>query len=260
MNDILKDVLTNVEGKDIMTQFLSILELEDEKFDVIYPRLKDEMINAFELNATRKSIIAQLETMPQINLKEEVDNLNKTIEEIKNDNSLSDNKKDMLITLLSKSAEITFSLLKNPRELISVKVQKINEDAILPTYAHDTDAGADIYAIEDCKIAPHSTTIVKTGLKIAIPAGYEIQIRPRSGLSLKTNLRIANAPGTIDAEYRGEVGVIVENTGNLTATISKGDKIAQMVVMPVPMIKWEEVDELSQTSRGEGGYGSTDKS
>ena len=109
MNDILKDALINVEGKDIMTQFLSILELEDEKFDIIYPRLKNEMINAFELNATRKSIIAQLETMPQINLKEEVDNLNKTIEEIKNDNSLSDNKKDMLITLLSKSAEITFS-------------------------------------------------------------------------------------------------------------------------------------------------------
>ena len=138
--------------------------------------------------------------------------------------------------------------------------RKITEDAVLPTYAHDTDAGADIYAVEDYKLAPHSTTIVKTGLKIAIPAGYEIQIRPRSGLSLKTNLRIANAPGTIDAEYRGEVGVIVENTGNLTATISKGDKIAQMVVMPVPMIKWEEVDELSQTSRGEGGYGSTDKS
>lgn len=83
MNDILKDALTNVEGKDIITQFLSILELEDEKFDVIYPRLKDEMINAFELNSTRKSIIAQLETMPQINLKEEIDNLNKTIEEIK---------------------------------------------------------------------------------------------------------------------------------------------------------------------------------
>lgn len=197
MNDILKETLTNVEGKDIINQFLSILELEDEKFDAIYPKLKTEIINAFNSNTTRKSIITQLETMPKINLKEEKDNFDKIIKEIKNDNSLSDNKRDILITLLSKSAEITFSLLKNPRELISVKVQKINENAILPTYAHDTDAGADIYAAEDYKIAPHSTIIIKTGLKIAIPAGYEIQIRPRSGLSLKTNLRIANAPGTI---------------------------------------------------------------
>lgn len=199
MNDILKETLTNVEGKDIINQFLSILELEDEKFDAIYPKLKTEIINTFSSNTTRKSIITQLETMPKINLKEEKDNFDKIIKEIKNDNSLSDNKKDILITLLSKSAEITFSLLKNPRELISVKVQKINENAILPTYAHDTDAGADIYAVEDYKIAPHSTIIIKTGLKIAIPAGYEIQIRPRSGLSLKTNLRIANAPGTIKA-------------------------------------------------------------
>ena len=132
----------------------------------------------------------------------------------------------------------------------------------MPSYAHDGDAGADIRAslAEPMTIEPHTWKAVPTGLFANIPYGYEIQIRPRSGLSLKTNLRIANAPGTIDAEYRGEVGVIVENTGNLTATISKGDKIAQMVVMPVPMIKWEEVDELSQTSRGEGGYGSTDKS
>ena len=84
-------------------------------------------------------------------------------------------------------------------------------------------------------------------------------IRPRSGLSAKTKLRIANAPGTIDAEYRGEIGVIMTNTGNLSQTINKGDKIAQMVIMPVPMIKWIETDELSDTERGEGGYGSTDQ-
>ena len=255
--NMIKDINSN---NDIMEQFFEILDLEDNKFNIIYPELKNNIINAFNSNATKKAIINQLEMMPEFNLNKELEELEKTIKDVKDDNSLSENKKDLLITLLTESAKITCSLVKNPREIISVKVQKISDDAILPSYAHDTDAGADIYSIENYKIAPHSTIIVKTGLKVAIPSGYEIQIRPRSGLSLKTSLRIANAPGTIDAEYRGEVGVIIENTGNLTATISKGDKIAQMVIMPVPMIKWEEVIELDKTSRGENGYGSTDKS
>jgi dUTP pyrophosphatase len=156
--------------------------------------------------------------------------------------------------------DITFDLAQNPRERIGVKIQLINEDAKLPEYAHDSDAGADIFAVEETVIPPHQTAIIKTGIKVAIPAGYEIQIRPRSGLSFKTPLRIANAPGTIDANYRGEVGVIMTNTGNLTQTIAKHDKIAQMVIAPVPMITWETVDSLDETDRGEGGFGSTDKS
>lgn len=260
MNNNITTFLKNLNNQDIMEQLISILELEDFKFDAIYPKMKEKVIKIFELNSTRKNIGDQLSSIPEINLEEELKSLDATIKEIKEDDSLSTNKKDLLITLLIKSGEITASLIQNPREIITVKVQKINENAILPVYAHDSDAGADIYSIEDYKISPHSTIIVKTGLKVAIPKGYEIQIRPRSGLSLKTSLRIANAPGTIDAEYRGEIGVIVENTGNLTQTINKGDKIAQMVIMPVPMIKWEETIELDSTTRGEGGYGSTDKS
>lgn len=260
MNNNTTTFLKNLNNQDIMEQFISIFELEDSKFDAIYPEMKEEVIKIFELNSTRKNIGEQLSSIPEINLEEELKSLDAAIKDIKEDNSLSTNKKDLLITLLIKSGEITASLIQNPREIITVKVQKINENAILPIYAHDSDAGADIYSIEDYKISPHSTIIVKTGLKVAIPKGYEIQIRPRSGLSLKTPLRIANTPGTIDAEYRGEIGVIVENTGNLTQTINKGDKIAQMVIMPVPMIKWEETTELDSTTRGEGGYGSTDKS
>lgn len=199
MNNNTTTFLKSLNNQDVMEQFISILELEDTKFDAVYPKMKEEIVKVFELSSTRKSISEQLSSVSEINLEEELKSLNTTIRGIKEDDSLSTNKKDLLITLLTKSGEITASLIQNPREIVAVKVQKINEDAILPTYAHDSDAGADIYSVEDYKISPHSTIIVKTGLKVAIPKGYEIQIRARSGLSLKTPLRIANCVGTIKA-------------------------------------------------------------
>jgi dUTP pyrophosphatase len=114
-----------------------------------------------------------------------------------------------------------------------------------------------VFANETVTLNGGDTVIVKTGIKVAIPIGYEIQIRPRSGLSYKTGLRVANAPGTIDSDYRGEVGVIMYNTSDENITIFKGDKIAQMVLSEVPMIKWNEVESLDETERGEGGFGST---
>lgn len=253
----LKNRLPAVDG---MEQIYAVLELPNAQFDAIYPDLKNKIVEALNSNTTKRAILDQLELTPINDIKKEKESLMEAINEIDTIDELSINKKDFLKTMLKETMNIVSILVVNPRETIKVKIQKINENAVLPTYAHDTDAGADIYAIEDVVLKPHSTNIVKTGLKVAIPAGYEIQIRPRSGLSLKTTLRIANAPGTIDSEYRGEVGVIIENTGNLSVTISKGDKIAQMLIAPTPMIEWEEVDELDETSRGEGGYGSTDKS
>lgn len=260
MNSNLKETLINIpDTNNVMGQFIELLELPDQKFNAVYPKMKQELVKAFSSNAARRNILDQLALTPIENLREELAGVEKMITEINNDDSLSKNKKDLLITTLSQSADLLSSVVRIPREMIDVKVQKIHEDAIIPEYAHVTDAGADIYAIEDMAVKPHTTVLVKTGLKVAIPTGYEIQIRPRSGMSLKTSMRVANTPGTIDAGYRGEVCVIMENTGNLTYNIAKGDKVAQMVIMPVPMINWIETDELDDTDRGEGGFGSTDQ-
>lgn len=157
---------------------------------------------------------------------------------------------------------------------VNVYLEICREDAIIPTYANEGDAGMDVYAAEDVLIEPGETVIVPTGIKFAIPKGYEIQVRPRSGISYKTPLRIANSPGTIDSGYRGELGIIITNTserndyplietnsdGNKKGTykIKKGDRIAQIVLQAVPRINFVKVDSVKDigTDRG-GGFGST---
>lgn len=260
INKNLKDKIKQMQGEGgPMDQLFQILELPDEQFDAIASEINETFKNAFFAPETKKALLNSLATMPNVDIEKERAYVKALIEEIQNDGELSANKKDFLTSIMNQSVELLDSVLKNPREEVEVKITKIHENAVIPTYAHDSDAGADIYAVEDITIKPNSTEIIPTGIKVEIPLGYEIQIRPRSGLSAKTKLRIANAPGTIDAEYRGEIGVIMTNTGNLSHTINKGDKIAQMVIMPVPMIKWIETEELSETERGEGGYGSTDQ-
>ena len=260
INKNLKDKIKQMQGEGgPMDQLFQILELPDEQFDAIASEINETFKNAFFAPETKKALLNSLATMPNVDIEKEREYVKALIEEIQNDRELSANKKDFLTSIMNQSVELLDSVLKNPREEVEVKITKIHENAVIPTYAHDSDAGADIYAVEDITIKPNSTEIIPTGIKVEIPLGYEIQIRPRSGLSAKTKLRIANAPGTIDAEYRGEIGVIMTNTGNLSHTINKGDKIAQMVIMPVPMIKWIEAEELSETERGEGGYGSTDQ-
>lgn len=256
--DNLKKALSLKGGNEI-DQFFEILELPDEQFDTVYPMLKEKFTEAFSQNQVRKAVLEQLEMTPVADLEAELKGIDDAIEEIKNVDDISENKKDFVISLINESSKLLRDLVKNPREKIKVKIQKIHEDAVIPTYAHTSDAGADVCAVEEVTLKPHETKIIPTGIKVSIPLGYEIQVRPRSGLSAKTNLRVANAPGTIDAGYLGEVGVIITNTGNLSYTINKGDKIAQLIIMPVPMIEWQEVDDLGTSERGENGYGSTDQ-
>lgn len=142
---------------------------------------------------------------------------------------------------------------------LHVKILRRSEYAVIPYYAKDGDAGFDLHASESVSISPGGTVIVPTGLSMAIPEGFELQIRPRSGNALRSELLIKNSPGTIDSGYRGEIGVIVYNCGDMPAMVDRGTRIAQGVVCPVYHAAFEEVDSLDETDRGEGGYGHTGK-
>ena len=129
----------------------------------------------------------------------------------------------------------------------------------LPAYESTLAAGMDLLAAvaDELVIAPGERALVPTGLAIALPSGFEAQVRPRSGLALKQGITVVNTPGTIDADYRGEVGVILINHGDTPFTIDRGMRIAQMVIAPVTQAVWNEVDQLSESARGTGGFGST---
>ncbi|MDE2334573.1 MAG: dUTP diphosphatase [Rhodospirillales bacterium] len=132
-------------------------------------------------------------------------------------------------------------------------------DLPLPSYATHAAAGLDLLAAvaEPVTLAPGARTLVPTGLAIALPAGYELQVRPRSGLALRHGIMLANSPGTIDEDYRGEIGVIVINAGSEAFTITRGMRIAQAVLAPVVRLDWDEAETLGTTARGTGGFGST---
>jgi len=141
--------------------------------------------------------------------------------------------------------------------MVKIKVQKIKDNAVIPDYAHTGDAGVDLYSTEDYLLKPGGRVLVSTGIKVAIPKGYEAQIRPKSGLALKHGLSIVNTPGTIDSGYRGEIQIIIINLGQENYKIEAGKKVAQMVIKKVEEAVFEEADSLDETSRNEGGFGST---
>jgi len=147
--------------------------------------------------------------------------------------------------------------------LLNVKIKKLahGTDVPLPTYMSDHAAGMDLYAAvaKETVIPPGEWKLVPTGMAIALPEGFEAQVRPRSGMALKQGISILNTPGTVDADYRGEVGVILMNHSKKDLIIKRGDRIAQMIVNKIERIKFEEVDELPGTQRGAGGFGHSGK-
>ncbi len=141
---------------------------------------------------------------------------------------------------------------------MKIRIQRLRPDAELPKYAHGPleDAGMDLHAVEQVTLAPNQPQLVPTGLSIELPAGYEAQIRPRSGLALKHAITLPNSPATIDPGYRGEIRVILLNLGKADYVVHKGDRIAQMVIAHYEPIEWEE-GELRESRRGSGGFGSS---
>ncbi|MGZ5792214.1 MAG: dUTP diphosphatase [Croceibacterium sp.] len=144
-------------------------------------------------------------------------------------------------------------------EGVAVQIKRLphGEGLDLPRYATAGAAGMDVLSAEDVTLAPGARHAVATGLAVAIPPGYEIQVRPRSGLALKHGIGVPNTPGTIDSDYRGELKVILINHGGEPFAIHRGDRIAQLVLAPVTQAEWNEVAELDDTARGAGGFGST---
>ena len=143
--------------------------------------------------------------------------------------------------------------------MIEILIKRLSKEVSLPKYETSGSSGMDLAANIDAKITinPGKTVIIPTGLALSIPKGFEVQIRPRSGLAAKQKITVLNTPGTIDADYRGEIKVILINLGKESFIVERGLRIAQMVVCPVVQAQLKEVDDLSKTERGKGGFGST---
>jgi dUTP pyrophosphatase len=159
-----------------------------------------------------------------------------------------------------------FSLTEMENEMMTemslkkIQVEKIHEDAVSPSYAYPTDSGFDLYSVEEIILLPFGRALVPTGLKFGFSEGFEIQVRPKSGLAINQGLTVLNTPGTVDCGYTGEVKVIIFNTNNASVTIPKGMKIGQAVLCPVvngKFVKFEEVNKLEEKDRGNNGFGST---
>ena len=145
--------------------------------------------------------------------------------------------------------------------MVKILVKKLNSSVKLPSYKSNGASGMDLMAFieKPIDLKPGESCLVPTGLSVAFPNKYEIQIRPRSGLAAKNNISVLNTPGTIDSDYRGEIKIILFNHGNKNFIINNNDRVAQMVLTPIMKMEFEETNELPETIRGEGGFGSTGK-
>jgi dUTP pyrophosphatase len=237
-----------------------IEEMSDEEFNENKENFT-EIIKSFQnnqslINETKKNLMVSGYSIETIaNDREGILNSIKELGE----RIINKDKRELMETIYSFLANILNEIIDDKmRTSFLVPIELCHPDAKIPTYAHEGDAGVDLYLIEDVEIAPKATVIAKTGLKMAIPMGYELQIRPRSGTSLKTALRIANAPGTIDSTYRDEIGILAWNTSDELLTFKKGDRIAQGVLNEVPMMKFTQVDDITKiVGNRNGGYGSS---
>ena len=239
------DVLKSIPGAE---EFVEVLNTPDIIFDAIYPSLRNTIIDQFQSDGFRV-VMKDLQKDPEFQeTKKEIPDIILAIGDL---DDLSPNKKDLMITLFSAFMDVVVDTV--------IPIQKMTTDAVVPSYAHQTDAGADLASNEDIIIPPNSYgNLVKTGVAVAIPEGWLLSIRPRSGVSKNTTLRISNSPGTIDSGYRGEIGILVDNIGSAPVAISKGYKIAQMLLERSYKLNWVDVEDVTEIGEDrEGGFGST---
>jgi len=246
MQDEIKQVLKTIQ------------DLPDESIELILPQVEDQFKQLVEeedlLNKMKTEFLEQGYTVADIKaVKDSYDTIAEDYFKIVKPTSPKGRYISALIGVykdfLDKILQEGFS------RTVNIKVVKDNKEAQLPTYAHFGDAGADLYANEDVEIQPNEVKIIPTGLRVEIPDGYEMQVRPRSGMSTKTP--ILGILGTVDSGYRGPLGVMLYNHGIESYQVHKGDRIAQAVIAPTYHGNFLVVESLSETERGEGGFGSS---
>lgn len=269
-----------------LAAFAELLSQPDEVFDQLAPIILQETIKSFDDKTMCQKLVKEFDAEY---VDEDIDEVKeKQIKEIKATFSeYSKNKVDFLVRLVTISFNIYKREKSNEKGSITIPIE-LSEMAQIPTYFYDGDSGMDVRAIEDIDIAPGETKLIDTGIKVAIPKGYEIQVRAKSGRSLKTKLRMGNSIGTIDSNYRGSIGIIAENiepkindidyeaiwdelgaidhlkiksiTYGSSIHIAKGEKIAQLVLCKVEKANFVQVDNINDIpsdGRADGGFGST---
>ena len=279
----LEALATNEDTAEMLN---AIFELPDDQFELIAPGLLESFAMSINNANARVALVQSINkdgyTSEDIN-----EAFNEAIEAINNLEELSNIKKDFFIQIINSMSNAINETEGISKRIIRIPIELCHENARIPQYAHITDSGLDVYALDDYIIKPGETKLIPTGIKVAIPPGYEIQVRPKSGRCLKTKLRIANTPGTIDAGYRDEIGVIVENVeppikdiqyepinnpnGGRTEelriksleygqsySINKGEKFCQLVLSEVPKIDFFRVEKVGEIGEDRGGgFGST---
>lgn len=278
------------DDDEVIDFFVKMIGLPDEDFEALAPHVSQLVSQQFNTTENKLALAQSLNAsgMKLEDLEEDFEKLTDEIEKL----PISNTKKAFVLGLFVDFFNSANEVEGIAKRVIRVPIERCHEDAKIPVYAHETDSGMDIYALEDITVKPGETVLVPTGLKVAIPNGYELQVRPKSGRALKTKLRVANTPGTIDAGYRDEIKVIIENidppiraihprttildqgenyesiqqepitAGDIefgqSYTIGKGEKFAQLVLSEVPRAAFEEVDSVALIGEDRnGGFGST---
>lgn len=282
----LDGIIGSKEDVDDLAKIISsLMTMPDPQFEMMSPGILQRYLKSLN-NPSDQILLAQSLNAMNIKAEDLTDEFETLIEEV-NKLPVSAPKKDFLKEMFTGIMNSVMNVSGVSKRIMTLAVERCHPEAQIPQYAHISDSGADVYAVDDYTIHPGETVLIPTGLKIGLPPGYEIQVRPRSGNSLRTKLRIANAPGTIDQGYREEIKVIVENVEppikSITTepvfkedgtvdhlkvtsilygadyTISKGERFCQLVLMEVPKMAFYDVDELTahEDNIRTGGFGST---
>lgn len=276
-----RDALSQLDALDgnSIDAIAVLLSMDDAQFELISPGILDSFLRG--LNTTNaRLMLAQSINATGSTAESVQDEFLQLVDEIDTIAELTAPKRDFLKKLLRGINTAISETEGIAKRYIQIPFVKCHPDAKMPEYAHADDSGMDVYAVDDYVIHPGETKLIPTGIKVAIPNGYEIQVRPKSGRALKTKMRVANTPGTIDASYRGELCVIIDNieppikditydfddngrpiiTSILRGSdmiIGKGEKFAQLVLMEVPKAVLFQVENLDDTERAEDGFGSS---